>query len=192
MKSLRITEREIELIKRGFEYSCERLLNKFGNESVFDDDFNDFIIIKNHSLRITVYSSQDEDKSEYDFDFSFDFFIEKKMFGKYYIMGNFQIHKEDINKQNILDELNKTLETLSPIKICECNEKITHSEFDKCFECYTYNTYMVDKCPICLENGEGVWVKNGCNCKFYYHNKCLNECSNCPTCRKVIIKIEYF
>lgn len=51
----------------------------------------------------------------------------------------------------------------------------------------TYTSTNEENCPICYEQGAGLWVQlRDCPCKQWYHLNCLkrwlNQCVKCPTC----------
>jgi len=76
------------------------------------------------------------------------------------------------------------------IRYCYCGESTDDMDEEYCDDCYSTFGYNEERCAICLENGEGVWVNCGdCECKPNYHLHCFHKCMNsgnrnCPMCRE--------
>lgn len=62
-----------------------------------------------------------------------------------------------------------------------------------CYDCFMEYTSRNEICPICLNNGAGVWKKNkNCHCREYYHFECIRRVDICPTCRKPITEYDTY
>jgi hypothetical protein len=123
-----------------------------------------------------------------------------ELYSKKYMIGEKII---DYNKLYLaLTDISDELNYLKKSSICNvCNETVLKPlcEYkDLCKKCYCLYT-IKDKdllCPICLEVGEGVWVKLNCACKDFFHRQCLdkhlNTKDNCPTCREKHNNLIYY
>ena len=87
------------------------------------------------------------------------------------------------------DEI-KSFNTEKRIPCKNCSTNISEPNESYCLECSSQISFREeeDKCSICLEAGEGIWIKTKCN--HIFHNTCFLNIKvddykrKCPLCRE--------
>lgn len=102
-----------------------------------------------------------------------------------YSLEIIQIDLED--QCNIIEQMKEAVLKFKGVQICKCGTIYENTAFDICQDCHVLEMNMKSKCPVCLENGTGIWVENiCCDCKYSYHRDCVLALTQCPTCRGTV------
>lgn len=186
MYTLDITERDFEIIYRSVEYHIDRILKYVNDDNHYDITVN-FPTYGKIDVELCISRSEEEenviDKTLY--------FNDKKTEHILFHLDLVELEEEvPCTENKILELLKNAIKDYKPQRFCDCHIPIMNPKYEVCCRCYSYETNNPEACPICLENGVGVWVKSKkCNCNYYYHQKCL-VVSKCPTCRHPINKYD--
>lgn len=185
MKIITLTTRQIEKIKKSIMYNMNAISYMTSN---FDDFVEDDVVVLNFeycNFIMEITYTYDEEEDPDGFHFKILSTSEHHNYLDFWTMLN-------PTQEDIITQLDTAISKFKPLKFCDCNRRITNEDFDLCECCYVNTTNNEEKCPICLENGMGLWVRNGgCRCVNYYHKKCLDVVSRCPTCRSNITSQEF-
>lgn len=186
VKIIDLTEREKQKIKRAMVYNLDKINECISN---FDDNCDD-----NATVRINFcgcnffleFGRSFDEKGEEDEPIGFNYEI--RQYFTFITFFDFSVKFEE----DIMDILDEQIKKFKPLRFCDCKSKIFNDKFDLCESCYINICENEDNCPICLEHGLAIWVKNTvCLCKHYYHKNCFSKVKKCPTCRVPIGSFKY-
>ena len=180
MKVITYSVRDWDIIRRAFVYDISLIAEAMKSHDVVEDDKYDSVYFKTiKSFSITANISDGlciKDTANHIEVFSYSFNVAE--------VDDYQYMSDNQREMYLLGKLTKYIEKFVEIRVCDCGKQIENNKHDQCFECYVYTTDNPECCPICLENGSTLWVRySGCECKSYYHKKCLEKVKKCPTCR---------